>query len=119
MKIVGTAKAVRIYIGDSDTWRGRPLHTAIVEMARKEGLAGATVIKGFEGFGAHSHLHTANILRLSEDLPVLVEIVDIEERIRAFLPQLDGMVNEGLITIEDVEVVKYVADPPDQTHRDG
>lgn len=112
MKIIDTAKAVRIYVGDSDTWQGRPMHLAIIELARREGLAGATAIKGFEGFGRHSCLHTANILRLSEDLPVIIELVDSEERIRGFLPHLDGMVREGLITIEDVEVVKYVADPP-------
>ncbi|MCC6442255.1 MAG: DUF190 domain-containing protein [Armatimonadetes bacterium] len=109
MKITGAAKALRIYIGESDQWHGQPLHTAIVFRARQEGMAGATVIKGFEGFGAHSRIHTANLLRLSEDLPVIVEIVDIADRINAFLPLLDEMVQEGLITLHDVEVIKYVA----------
>lgn len=112
MKITGPAKAVRIYIGESDTWHGRPLHLAIVHRARESGLAGATCIKGFEGFGAHSRVHTAMLLRLSEDLPVLVELVDTEERVAAFLPVLDEMVHEGLITIQDVEIIKYVADKP-------
>lgn len=119
MKIEGPAKVVRIYIGESDQWHHMPLHTAIVKRARESGLAGATVLKGFEGFGANSRIHTANILRLSEDLPMIVEIVDVEDRIRAFLPVLEEMVSEGLITIGDAEVIKYVAQPKDKHAHSG
>ncbi|MEI6913499.1 MAG: DUF190 domain-containing protein [Armatimonadota bacterium] len=110
MKITGAAQALRIYIGDSDHWHGRPLHTAVIERAKQMGMAGATVFKGFEGFGAHSRLHTANILRLSEDLPVVIEIVDKPDRIAEFLPILDEYVTEGLITLVPVEIIKYVAE---------
>src|SRR4051812_32709799 len=109
MKIEGEAKRVRIYVGESDQWRGKPLFTAIVERCRQEGLAGATVLRGIEGFGAHSRIHTARILQLSEDLPVVIEIVDRADRIAPFLPALDEMVHEGLVTIEDVHVLKYRA----------
>jgi PII-like signaling protein len=108
MKIEGEAQRVRVYIGESDQWHGRPLFTAIVERCRLEGLAGATVLRGIEGYGAHSRIHTARILQLSEDLPIVVEIVDRTERIALLLPMLDEMVSEGLITLEDVQVVKYV-----------
>ncbi len=107
MKIEGPAKAVRIFIGESDQWHGKPLYTAIVERIRQEGLAGATVLHGVEGFGAHSRIHTARILRLSEDLPVVIEVIDIEERINRILPILDEMVSEGLITIQDTRIIKY------------
>lgn len=109
MKIPAEGKLLRIFIGEADRWDGRPLHEAIVELARKEGLAGATAIKGFLGFGCKSHLHTAKILRLSEDLPVVIEIVDSEEKINRLLPKLDEMVPEGLITLEKVQVVMYRA----------
>src|SRR5438552_19113227 len=108
MKIEGPGKLVRIYIGEADNWHGQALYNAIVERARKEGLAGATVTRGFEGFGANSRIHTTSILRLSEDLPVKIEIIDIVERIDAFLPLLDEMVTEGLITLRDCESIKYV-----------
>jgi hypothetical protein len=98
---------LRVFIGESDQWQGLPLYDAIVREARKRGLAGATVFHGFEGFGAHSRIHTARILRLSEDLPVLVEIVDTEERIQAFLPVLGEMVKEGLATVEKATVIFY------------
>lgn len=111
MKIEGDAKRVRIYIGESDQWHGQPLFNAIVLRCREMGLAGATVLRGIEGYGANSRIHTAHILRLSEDLPVVVEIVDVAERIEKLLPILDGMVTEGLITIDDVHVVKYVHAP--------
>lgn len=107
MKLEGTGKLLRIFIGESDTWHGRPLYQAIVESVRKAGLAGATVVRGIEGFGAESHLHTARILRLSEDLPVLIEIVDTEEKIRAILPSLDEMIADGLVTLETVEIIAY------------
>ena len=107
MKISGEAKLVRIFIGESDRWQGVPLYEAIVRRVREMGLAGATVIRGVEGFGANSLIHTAKILRLSEDLPVLIEIVDKEERIANVLPVLDEMIGEGLITMERVEIIKY------------
>jgi len=107
MKITGQGMLLRIFIGGSDRWEGRPLHEALVLEARALGLAGATVIRGVEGFGAHSRLHTAKVLRLSEDLPLIIEIVDREERIREFLPICDEMIGEGLITLERVEVLKY------------
>ena len=111
MKIEGPAKLVRIYIGEADCWHGKPLANALVERAKQEGLAGATVTRGIEGYGASSRIHTTSILRLSEDLPIKVEIVDLEERIRRFLPIIDEMVTEGLVTIQDCEVVKYVNGP--------
>jgi len=100
-------KLLRIFIGDSDRWHGRPLYEAIVEAARQHGLAGATVLHGIMGYGAHSHLHYAGILRLSTDLPVIIEIVDLPERIQAFLPVIDEMVTEGLVTVEAAEVLIY------------
>ena len=106
-RLEGEGKLLRIFIGESDTWHGRPLYQAIVERVREQGLAGATVIRGIEGFGADSHLHTSRILRLSEDLPVVVEIVDEAERIDAILPLLDEMVEEGMVTVERVHVVSY------------
>jgi uncharacterized protein len=107
MRISGEAKLVRIFIGESDHWHGVPLYEAIVRKVREMGLAGATVIRGVEGFGANSRIHTAKILRLSEDLPVLIEIVDKEERIQGILPVLDEMIGEGLISLERVEIIKY------------
>lgn len=107
MKLPSEAEILRIFIGESDKYNGRPLYEAIVEEARKSGMAGATVTRGVLGFGAHSRIHTAKILRLSEDLPLIVEIIDKPERIEAFLPGLDTMVEEGLITIEKVRVVAY------------
>jgi len=109
MKIEGTGLLARIYIGESDQFHGRPLYQAIVEFLRERGLAGATVLRGIEGFGAHARLHTARILRLSEDLPVLIEVVDEADRLRAILPELDAMVADGLITLERVEVIAYRA----------
>lgn len=107
MKIEGEGKLLRIFIGESDTWHGKPLYQAIVERVRLEGLAGATVIRGIEGFGADSHVHTARILRLSEDLPVLIEIVDKDERIDFIIPILDEMVSEGMLTLEKVQIIAY------------
>lgn len=109
MKIEGSGLLVRIYIGESDHIDGKPLYRAIVELLRERGLAGATVLRGIEGFGAKARLHTTRILRLSEDLPVLIEVVDQEARIRAVLPELDSMVADGLITLEKVEVIAYRA----------
>jgi uncharacterized protein len=107
MKIEGEGKLLRIFVGESDRWHGKPLYQAIVERVRADGLAGATVLRGIEGFGADSRLHTARILRLSEDLPVLIEIVDSAERIERILPVLDEMVGEGMVTVERVEVIAY------------
>jgi uncharacterized protein len=107
MKLPSEASLVRIFIGESDRLRGKPLCEAIVEDARKRGLAGATVVRGFLGFGANSRIHTSKILRLSEDLPIIVEIVDTAEKIEAFLPDLGAMVEEGLVTVEKVRVIAY------------
>jgi PII-like signaling protein len=107
MKIEGEGQLLRIFVGESDRWQGAPLYEAIVGRARQEGLAGATVLRGLQGFGAHSRIHTSNILRLSEDLPVVVEIVDRPERIERFLPILDQMVDEGMVTLENVRIVAY------------
>ncbi len=107
MKIEGEGKLLRVFIGEGDRWGGRPLYEAIVLKARTEGLAGATVTLGLEGFGAHSRLHTAKVLRLSEDLPIIVEIVDKAERIEQLLPALDDMVQEGMITLETVRIIAY------------
>ncbi|MBI4970864.1 MAG: DUF190 domain-containing protein [Candidatus Omnitrophica bacterium] len=109
MKIPADGKLLRIFIGEADQWKGQPLYEAIVHLAKKEGLAGATAIKGFLGFGCKSHMHTAKLLRLSEDLPIIIEIVDSEEKISKFLPKLDEMVQEGLITLEKVNVIMYRA----------
>lgn len=109
MKIPTEGKLLRIFIGEADKWDGAPLYEAIVHLAKKEKMAGATAIKGFMGFGAKSHMHTAKILRLSEDLPIIIEIVDSEEKINKFIPHLDEMVREGLITLEKAHVVMYRA----------
>lgn len=100
-------KLLRIFIGETDKHDGVPLYEWIVRQAREQGLAGATVLRGLEGFGAHSRLHTAKILRLSADLPIVIEIVDIEEKIEAFLPTIDEAIGEGLATLEKVEVRLY------------
>ena len=100
-------KLLRVFIGENDKYEGLPLYEWIVRQAREQGLAGATVLRGLEGFGAHSRLHTAKILRLSNDLPIVVEIVDIEEKIESFLPLIDAAIVEGLATVERVEVRFY------------
>jgi PII-like signaling protein len=107
MKIEGEGKLLRIFVGESDTWHGRPLYDAIVARVRREGLAGATVVRGIEGFGADSRLHTSRILRLSEDLPIVIEIVDTPERIDRVIPLLDEMVSEGMVTVERVQIIAY------------
>lgn len=111
MKLEGTGLLVRIYLGESDRWQGKPLYQAIVERLRERGLAGATVLRGIEGFGAKQHLHSTRILSLSEDLPILIEVVDTEDKVRGVLPELDEMVSDGLITLEKVEVITYRARP--------
>jgi PII-like signaling protein len=112
MKIEGSAKLVRIFLGESDRWKGQPLYVAIVEEMRKAGLAGATAFKGVLGFGAHSVMHAARIVDLSSDLPIMIELVDSEQNIDAFLPTLDVMVSEGLVTIENIHVIAYKAGTP-------
>ncbi|MGH2977050.1 MAG: DUF190 domain-containing protein [Gaiellaceae bacterium] len=107
MKLEGEGKLLRLFIGESDTWHGKPLYQAIVERVRREGLAGATVLRGIEGFGADSRLHTSRILHLSEDLPVVIEIVDTPEQIDRVVPILDEMVGEGMLTLERVQIVSY------------
>lgn len=107
MRLEGEGKLLRIFVGESDRWRGKPLYEEIVRLARQQGMAGATVLRGLEGFGADSHLHTARILRLSEDLPIVIEMVDTEDRIDAILPLLDPMIGEGMVTVERVHIVSY------------
>jgi len=115
-RIHGPAMIARIYIGESDHHDGRPLYEAIVALLRERGIAGATVLRGIEGFGATARLHTSRILRLSEDLPICIEIVDQEDRLRAVLPELDAMVHGGLITLQPVEVVAYRGGAGEQEH---
>lgn len=107
MKLPSESELLRIFIGESDRFGSRPLYEAIVEAARKRGLAGATVLRGILGYGANSRIHTSKILRLSEDLPIVIEIVDEPHKIEAFLPELDGMVREGMVTIEKARVITY------------
>jgi uncharacterized protein len=111
MKLEGDGLLVRIFIGEQDRWHGKPLYEAIVARARESGLAGTTVLRGLMGFGAKSRVHTAKILRLSEDLPILIEIVDTEEKVRSILPLLDEMVGDGMVTLEKVQVIAYRAAP--------
>src|SRR5687767_2080611 len=98
---------LRIFVGESDKLGHHPLYEAVVLKARETGLAGATVMRGVMGFGKHSVLHTAKILRLSEDLPMVIEIVDSREKVEGFLPQLDGMITDGLVTLEPIRVLQY------------
>lgn len=106
-RLTGRALRLTILVGENDTWHHRPLFTEIVHRAHVAGLAGASVFRGVEGFGASSRIHTTRLLSLGEDLPVAILIVDTEERIRAFLPQLDTLVTEGLVILDDCEVVRY------------
>jgi PII-like signaling protein len=110
MTVQRDALLLRIFIGEDDKHRGRPLYEAIVTKAREAHLAGATVLRGPMGFGHSSRLHTTKILRLSEDLPLVIEIVDNEDKIKAFLPTLDEMMTSGLVTLEKVQVLFYGAD---------
>jgi PII-like signaling protein len=107
MNLPRDAILLRVHVGESDRFRGRPLYEAIVLKARELHLAGATVLRASMGYGASSRLHTAKLLRLSEDLPIVIEIVDAEEKIDAFLPHLEEMVTEGLVTLERVRVLAY------------
>ena len=107
MQIPRDAVLLRIFFGEDDKFQRKPLHEAIVLKAREMQLGGATVLRGHMGFGHSSHIHTTKILRLSQDLPVMVELVDSQERIEAFLPVLDGMMTSGLVTMEKVQVLQY------------
>ncbi len=112
MKLQGKAKLLRIYFGEDDKWKGQPLYRAIVEKCRELDIAGATVYRGVEGYGASTLIHRAHLLSISPDAPITVSVVDSEEKIRKLIPVLDTMVDEGLIAMSDVEVIKYV-------HQDG
>ncbi|MFY9611268.1 MAG: DUF190 domain-containing protein [Blastocatellia bacterium] len=107
MQIPEEAQLLRIFIGESDKWKGLPLYEAVILKAREMGIAGATMLRGLMGYGANSRIHTAKILRLSEDLPIVVEIVDGREKISALLPVIQEMVGDGLVTIENVRVLQY------------
>lgn len=106
MRLVGRAKLVRIHFGENDRWNGRPLFEAIVEEARRQDLAGATVYRGIEGYGASTRIHKKHLLT-SSDLPIVVSIVDEASKIDAFLPTIESMVKEGLVAVSDVEVIRY------------
>ncbi|MBN1488723.1 MAG: DUF190 domain-containing protein [Phycisphaerae bacterium] len=112
MKIPEDGYLLRMFLGESDKWHGQPLYEAIVMKARELHMAGATVLRGPMGFGANSRLHTMKVLRLSEDLPIVIEIVDSREKIDAFLPHVDEMLTDGLVTLERVQVIKYRANGP-------
>ncbi len=107
MTLLGPATRLTIIIGESDQWRHRPLYTEIVHRAHAARLGGATVLRGIEGFGKSSRIHTARLVSLSEDLPVMIVIVSSRERVEAFLPQVEDLVTEGLVMVEPVEVIKY------------
>jgi uncharacterized protein len=111
MTIEGPALRLTIFVGEDDVWHRKPLYTEIVHRAHAAGLAGASVVRGIEGYGASSRIHTSRILSLSEDLPLMIVIVDAEQKIRAFLPQLDELVSEGLVVLDEVEVIRYVGRP--------
>ncbi|OFW08650.1 MAG: hypothetical protein A3H27_18530 [Acidobacteria bacterium RIFCSPLOWO2_02_FULL_59_13] len=103
----GERTLMRIHIGESDKWQGRPLYEAIVEMFRREGFSGVTVLRGVGGYGSSSRYHTEKILRLSQDLPIILEVVEYAERAESILPRLDEMIGGGLITLEKVRVILY------------
>ncbi|MFD5255459.1 DUF190 domain-containing protein [Streptomyces bobili] len=117
-RLTGSALRVTVLVGENDTWHRKPLYTEIVHRAHAAGLAGASVFRGIEGFGASSLIHTARLLSLSEDLPVAVVIVDTGERVRAFLPQLDELVTEGLVVLDPCEVIRYTGRDGDQGETD-
>ena len=112
MKLEGPATRLTIFVGETDQWHHKPLYTEIVHRAHAAGLAGATVIRGIEGYGATSRIHTTRLVSLSEDLPVAVVIVDSAEHIAAFLPELDELIAQGLVILDAVEVIKYVGRAP-------
>ncbi|MBF6066129.1 DUF190 domain-containing protein [Nocardia terpenica] len=111
MKTSGRALRLSIFVGENDVWHHRPVYSEIVHRAHKAGLAGATVLRGVEGFGASSRIHTAHLFRLSQDLPMVIVIADAEDRIRAFLPQLDELDLTGLVVLDDVDNIRYETRP--------
>jgi len=115
MKLEGKAKMLRIHFGEDDKWKGKPLYRAIVEKCREMDIAGATVYRGIEGYGASTLIRRSHLFSISHDAPVMVSIVDVEEKIAKLIPVLDGMVDEGLMAMSDVEVVKYVHQEPAKT----
>ena len=116
-RLTGRALRVTVFVGENDIWHHKPLYSEIVHRAHTAGLAGASVFRGIEGFGASSLIHTSRLLSLSEDLPVAIVIVDSEERVRGFLPQLDELVTEGLVTLDDCEVIRYVGRDREQDRK--
>jgi len=110
MKLEGKAKMLRIHFGEDDKWQGKPLYQAIVEKCRELDLAGATVLRGFEGYGASTLIRRSHLLSFFNDLPIMVSVIDSEENIRRLLPVLDEMVDEGLIAVSNVDVIKYTRD---------
>jgi PII-like signaling protein len=117
MRLQGPAKRLTVLVGETDRWHHRPLYTEIVHRAHAAGMAGATVLRGIEGYGASRHLHTSRILSLSEDLPVAIVIIDDPERVAAFMPQLDELIGEGMVVVDDVEVITYRGRGQDDTVR--
>jgi uncharacterized protein len=117
MRLQGPAKRLTVLVGETDRWHHRPLYTEIVHRAHAAGMAGATVLRGIEGYGASRHLHTSRILSLSEDLPVAVVMIDDPDRVAAFLPQLDELIGEGMVVVDDVEVITYRGRGQDDTDR--
>ena len=115
----GPAKRLTVFIGESDHYRHHSLSTEIIDRARRAGLAGCSVFRGTDGFGATGHLHTARLLSLSEDLPICIVIVDSAERIEAFLPHLDELVTGGLVIVDEVEVVRYVGNPAGRSTKES
>ncbi|HEV2372974.1 MAG TPA: DUF190 domain-containing protein [Streptosporangiaceae bacterium] len=119
MKLEGRAMRLTIFIGEDDHWHHKPLYTEIVHRAHAAGLAGASVFRGIEGYGASSRIHTSRLLSLSGDLPLAVILVDTEDKVRTFLPQLDELVSEGLVILDPVEVIRYVGRPAKPPARDA
>ncbi len=111
MKVQTAAKQVTIYVTSTDQWHGQPLYSAIVQLCQQQGLAGASVTRCDEGYGASRKLHTTRLLGLAEDMPVRIEIIDLPERIEPFLTALEGIIGEGLVAISDVQVLRFLPDP--------
>ena len=111
MKIEVSAKVVTVFVNSTDQWHGQPLYSAVVQLCRERGVAGATVSRCVEGYGAGGELHTTRLLELSQNLPVRIEIVDLAERIEPFLEALGGMIGEGLVTVSDTRVLRFLVDP--------